>query len=64
MPTFREDVKLGTKVPLIRSDDISDGAVTLDKLGGDVIGSLTGIERISDAEIDTVIDENLKYGQT
>lgn len=31
MPTFRQDVKLGTNVPLIKTDDISDGAVTLDK---------------------------------
>lgn len=27
MPTFREDVKLGTKVPLIRGDDIAKGSV-------------------------------------
>lgn len=31
MPTFRQDVKLGTNVPLIKTDDISDGAVALDK---------------------------------
>lgn len=32
MPTFREDVKLGTKVPLLKEDDLSDGSVTTDKL--------------------------------
>lgn len=32
MPTFREDVKLGTKVPLLKEDDLSDGSVTTNKL--------------------------------
>lgn len=32
MPTFREDIKLGTKVPLLKEDDLSDGSVTTDKL--------------------------------
>lgn len=27
MSTFREDIKLGTMVPLIRGDDISDGSI-------------------------------------
>ena len=32
MPTFRNDVKLGTKVPLIKTDDLDDRCVTEDKL--------------------------------
>ena len=32
MPTFRQDVKLGTMVPLVGGSDISDGAITKDKL--------------------------------
>lgn len=47
MPTFREDVKLGTKVPLIKTDDISNNAVSEDKLSKafrrkvDEIGEMT-----------------------
>lgn len=33
MPTFREDLHLGHKVPLVESDDIISGAITEDKLG-------------------------------
>ena len=32
MPTFRNDVKLGTKVPLIKTDDLDDRCVTVEKL--------------------------------
>ena len=32
MPTFRNDVKLGTKVPLIQTDDLADKCVTAEKL--------------------------------
>lgn len=32
MPTFRKDVKLGTMVPLVKTDDINNGAVTEEKL--------------------------------
>ena len=32
MPTFRNDVKLGTKVPLIKTDDLDDRCVTEEKL--------------------------------
>lgn len=48
MPTFRNDVKLGTKVPLIKTDDlddrsvtnakIADGSITKDKLQDKTIG--------------------------
>lgn len=49
MPTFREDVKLGTKVPLIKKDDIDDfivtdaeikdGSITKEKLAETVLDS-------------------------
>ena len=32
MPTFRDDIKLGTKVPMMKTDDINDQAVTNEKL--------------------------------
>lgn len=38
MPTFRNDVKLGTKVPLIKTDDLNDKSVTDKKLAD---GSIT-----------------------
>lgn len=47
MPTFREDIKLGTKVPLIKTDDISNNAVSEEKLSKafrkkvDEIGEMT-----------------------
>ena len=37
MPTFKEDLHLGHKVPLIESDDISDGAITSDKIADGAI---------------------------
>ncbi len=32
MPTFREDIKLGTKVPMMKTDDYNDQSVTEEKL--------------------------------
>lgn len=32
MPTFRQDPKLGTMVPLMKTDDINDQAITKDKI--------------------------------
>lgn len=32
MPTFREDVKIGAKVPMMKTDDINDQAITNEKL--------------------------------
>lgn len=37
MPTFRNDVKLGTKVPLIKTDDLDDRCVTEEKLDGNIM---------------------------
>ena len=37
MPTFREDPKLGTMVPLMKTDDINDQAVTTDKIRDDCV---------------------------
>ena len=41
MPTFRNDVKLGTKVPLIKTDDLDDRCVTEEKLADGCVGNLT-----------------------
>lgn len=37
MPTFRQDVRLGTKVPLMKTEDYSDKSVTTEKLADNVI---------------------------
>lgn len=37
MPTFREDIKIGTKVPMMKTDDYNDQSVTKDKIrDGDI----------------------------
>lgn len=38
MPTFREDLKIGSKVPLIKTADLNDKSVTEKKLAD---GSIT-----------------------
>lgn len=40
MPTFKENLKLGTKTPLIQTDDLSDGAVTADKISKDIVDGI------------------------
>lgn len=37
MPTFREDPKMGGLVPLMKTDDINDQAVTADKIRDDCV---------------------------
>lgn len=37
MPTFREDPKMGGFVPLMKTDDINDQAVTTDKIRDDCV---------------------------
>lgn len=37
MPTFREDLHVGHKVPLVETDDIMDGGITTDKLADGAI---------------------------
>lgn len=37
MPTYREDLHLGHKVPQIETDDISNGAVTIEKIDPEFI---------------------------
>ena len=39
MPTFREDNKLGNKVPLVKTCDINDKAITSDKLANSSVGA-------------------------
>ena len=40
MPTFRNDVKLGTKVPLIKTDDLDDRCVTKEKLSDNITSDM------------------------
>lgn len=39
MPTFRKDTKLGTKVPLVKTEDINSKAITVDKIANGAINS-------------------------
>lgn len=58
MPTFREDVKLGTKVPLIRGDDIAEGSVGwkhLSQLLQSVLEKFRG-NPISNDTIDEIVE--------
>ncbi len=59
MPTFRQDVKLGTKVPLLNTDDISDDSITIEKLAPGLrnfIPDGSYMEALTDNEIDTLWD--------
>lgn len=47
MPTFREDIKIGSKVPLLKTDDINDQAITKDKIRD---GNVT-TEKVADKNI-------------
>lgn len=54
MPTFRQDFRIGTKVPLIKGDDIADGAVTKEKISKECLDYLTSANfaKILDEDID------------
>jgi hypothetical protein len=64
MPTFREDPKIGSKVPLIKTADLNDksvterkladGAVTKDKLSLEVLNGVP-LERITEEEIEIIV---------
>lgn len=42
MPTFKEDHKLGTMVPLIKTDDLNDGCIDYSKLDDILKSIITG----------------------
>ena len=53
MPTFRQDEKLGTKVPLIKTADINDKSITKEKLAeGSVTNSKLAPESITQDKFD------------
>lgn len=53
MPTFRQDEKLGTKVPLIKTADINDKSITKEKLAeGSVINSKLAPESVTQDKFD------------
>lgn len=64
MPTFKKDIKTGIVVPLLKTGDISDGSITLDKLSPSLRGFITNgggtgesyMEAITNDEIDTLWD--------
>lgn len=39
MPTFREDIRLGTKVPQMKTEDYEDRSVTTEKLANEAVTS-------------------------
>ena len=49
MPTFRDDIKLGCKVPMVKTDDINDQAITKDKIRD---GNVT-TEKLADGAVST-----------
>lgn len=49
MPTFREDIKIGAKVPMMKTDDINDQAITKDKIRD---GNVTA-EKLADGAVST-----------
>lgn len=53
MPTFRQDEKLGTKVPLIKTADINDKSITKEKLDeGSVTNSKLAPESVTQDKFD------------
>ena len=62
MPTFREDNKLGTKVPLIETCDINDKSITSDKIANNSVdtdkiknGSITKDKLAPDVDLSLYI---------
>lgn len=49
MPTFREDVKIGAKVPMMKTDDYNDQSITKDKIRD---GNITS-EKLADGAVST-----------
>lgn len=49
MPTFRQDTKIGGMVPMIKTDDINDQAITKDKIRD---GNITS-EKLADGAVST-----------
>ena len=49
MPTFRDDIKLGTKVPMMKTDDYNDQSVTKDKIRD---GNITA-EKLTEGAVST-----------
>lgn len=47
MPTFRKDAKLGSKVPLVKTEDINSKAITRDKIANGAVDA----EKISNGSI-------------
>ncbi len=66
MPTFQKDIRTGIVVPLLKTDDISDGTITFEKLSPSLrslIGSGGGsyMEAISNDEIDLLWEAPDEY---
>ena len=67
MPTFREDIKIGAKVPMMKTDDINDQAITKDKIrDGNVTteklaAGAVSTDKLPDGAIKTekIADENV-----
>lgn len=51
MPTYRDDLHLGHKVPLVETDDLGNGAITTEKIADEAITP----EKLSPSVVPTVI---------
>lgn len=57
MPTFRQDLKLGSKVPTIKADDITDGVISSSKLADGAVTS----PKLADGSVSVdKLEENLR----
>lgn len=56
MATFRQDIKLGTKVPQLNGDDISDGSIGVDKLDSELRDMLDALKESDIAMSDLDLD--------
>ncbi len=58
MPTFKQDIKLGTDVPQMKTDDYNDKSVTEEKLAD---GAVTA-DKLSPEVRSLIVDGDVLYG--
>lgn len=65
MPTFRDDIKLGTKVPMMKTDDYNDQSVTEEKLkDGAITTRKIADESVTKDKLDSSIRQEINESVT